>query len=329
MAIKTKLILFAVAALGLAHPAMAADDPLASWNDGATKEAIIAFVESVSTQGSANFVPEASRIAVFDNDGTLWAEQPAYAQLFFALDRVKALAPQHPEWTTAEPYASILKGDLKAAFAGGMKDVATVIGATHSGMSTQEFSAIVEDWLATATNPVTGKPYTQMVYQPMLELLAYMRANGFKTFIVSGGGVEFMRVFTEQVYGVPPEQVVGSSGKVSFSMVDGKPVLTKQPDISFIDDGPGKPVAINLQIGRMPIAAFGNSDGDLEMLQYTCLEPQVAFCLYVHHTDAAREWAYDRKATFGKLDKGLDAAAANGWTVVDMARDWAVIFPGE
>ncbi len=318
--------LLALAAILFAAPAMAQDDPLPSWNEGASKQAIIAFVEGVSSEASADFVDEAERIAVFDNDGTLWAEQPAYFQLLFAIDRVKALAPQHPEWQTQEPYASILKGDLKTAFANGEKDVAAVVGATHAGMTTDEFAAVVEEWLATARHPTRDVPYTQMTYQPMLELLAYLRANGFKTFIVSGGGIDFMRVFTERVYGVPPQEVVGSAGKLKFSVVDGRPILEKLPEIDFVDDGPGKPVGIQMHIGRKPIAAFGNSDGDLQMLQYTCLPPGPDFCLYVHHTDAKREWAYDRQATFGKLDKGLDAAAINGWTLVDMAKDWKTVF---
>ncbi len=315
------------AALAFALPVTAQTDPLPSWNDGATKQAIVDFVSGVSNEDQDTFVDPFERIAVFDNDGTLWAEQPAYFQLLFAIDRVKALAPEHPDWETTEPFASILKGDIEAAFANGAPDVEKVIAATHSGMTTEAFAVIVRDWLDAATHPTTGKPYTQMVYQPMLELLAYLRANEFKTFIVSGGGIDFMRVFSEEVYGVPPEQVVGSSVKLKFELNDGVPQLIKQPDLGFLDDGPDKPVGIQTHIGREPIAAFGNSDGDLQMLQYTCLPPGPDFCLYVHHTDAAREWAYDRDATFGHLDKGLDAAAANRWTVMDMANDWATVFP--
>jgi hypothetical protein len=272
-------------------------------------------------------VPERERIATFDNDGTLWAEQPLYFQLFFALDRVKAIAPQHPEWKAQEPFASLLKGDTQAALAGGEKAIVEILMVTHAGMTTEDFEQIVRDWFATARHPTTGRPYTEMVYQPMLELLAYLLANGFKTFIVSGGGIEFMRVFAEQVYGVPPEQVVGSSIKTKFELRDGRPVLIRLPEVDFIDDKAGKPVGINAHIGRRPIAAFGNSDGDLEMLQWTAAGPGPRFCLFVHHTDAEREWAYDRKSHIGQLDKGLDEARTRGWTVVDMKSDWNVIYP--
>ena len=280
----------------------------------------------MTAEGSPDFVPPAERIAVFDNDGTLWAEQPMYFQLLFALDRVKALAPQHPEWKTQEPFASLLKGDVKGALAGGEPAIVEIIMATHAGMTTEEFDQIVSDWVASAKHPKTGRLYTEMVYQPMLELLAYLRANDFKTFIVSGGGIDFMRPWTEKVYGIPPEQVVGSSGKTSFEMRDGKPMLMRLPEINFIDDKAGKPVGIHQHIGRRPIAAFGNSDGDLQMLQWTCGGPGPRFCLYVHHTDADREWAYDRKSSIGRLDKGLDEAEAKGWTVVDMKTDWTKVF---
>ena len=304
-------------------------NPLPSWNDSASKKAITAFVEKVTKEGSPDFIAPEERIATFDNDGTLWAEQPMYFQGFFALDRVKALAPKHPEWKTKEPFASLLKGDMKAVAAAGDKGVAEIIAATHSGMTTEEFNTIVKDWLKTAKHPKTKRPYDQMIYQPMLELLAYLRANGFKTYIVSGGGVEFMRAFAEDAYGIPPEQVIGSRGEVKFEIQDGKPALVKQPKIEFIDDGPGKPVAINAIIGRRPVMAFGNSDGDLQMLEWTAAGSGPRFCLYVHHDDDAREWAYDRTSKIGKLDKGLDEAAAKGWTVVSMKDDWATIFPPE
>jgi phosphoglycolate phosphatase-like HAD superfamily hydrolase len=302
-------------------------DALPSWNDTATKQAIVAFVDKVTKEGSPDFVPPDERIATFDNDGTLWAEQPLYTQVFFALDRVKVLAPQHPEWTTEEPFASLLKGDVKGALAGGEPAIGKIIVATHSGMTTDVFDQIVSDWVATAKHPVTKRLYTEMVYQPMLELLAYLRANGFKTFIVSGGGIDFMRPWTETVYGIPPEQVVGSTGKTEFQMQDGVPVLMRLPAIDFIDDKVGKPVGIQQHIGRRPIAAFGNSDGDLQMLQWTTAGKGARFALIVHHTDADREWAYDRKSSIGHLDVALDEAQAKGWTVVDMKNDWKTIFP--
>jgi phosphoserine phosphatase len=305
-----------------------AADPLPSWNDTATKKAIVTFVEQVTRAGSPHFVPPAERIATFDNDGTLWAEQPMYFQLFFALDRVKALAPQHPDWTTEEPFASLLRGDMKAALAGGERAVGRLMMATHAGMTSEEFDKMASEWIATAKHPKTGRLFTEMVYQPMLELLAYLRTNGFKTFIVSGGGVEFMRPWSEKIYGIPPEQVIGSSIKTKFEMRDGKPVLVRLPDMNFFDDGPGKPVGIQMHIGRRPIAAFGNSDGDLQMLQWTAAGPGPRLCLYVHHTDAEREWAYDR-ASVGSLEKGLVEAKAKGWTVVDMKADWKRVFAFE
>ena len=304
-------------------------DPLPSWNDTPSKKAIVAFVERVTRPGSPEFVPIAERIATFDNDGTLWAEQPMYFQAFFMLDRVKALAPKHPEWQQQEPFASILKGDMKAALAGGEPALVELAMATHAGTTTEEFETIVRDWLAVARHPKTGRRFTEMVYQPMLELLAYLRANGFKTYIVSGGGIEFMRPWAEQVYGIPPEQVVGSSIKTQFEIRDGRPVLVRLPELNFIDDKAGKPVGINTHIGRRPVAAFGNSDGDLQMLQWTAAGTGARFCLYVHHTDDVREWAYDRQSHIGRLDKGLDEARARGWTVVDMKTDWRVIYPSE
>jgi hypothetical protein len=309
--------------LATAQPA----DPLPSWNDGKAKQSIIAFVDTVTKKGSPDFVPPAERIATFDNDGCLWAEQPMYFQLLFALDRVKALAPQHPEWKDKDPFASLLKGDLKGALAGGEHSMLEIVMATHSGITTEEFEKIVKDWIATARHPTTKRPYTEMVYQPMLDVLAYLRANGFKTFIVSGGGIEFMRPWAEAVYGIPPEQIVGSSIKTKFELREGMPVLVRLPELNFIDDKEGKPVGIHQHIGRRPIAAFGNSDGDLQMLQWTTAGQGPRFALYVHHTDAEREWAYDRESSIGRLDKGLDEAQAKGWTVVDMKQDWKVIHP--
>jgi hypothetical protein len=306
-----------------------AGDPLPSWNDTASKKAIMTFVERVTKQGSPDFVPEVERIATFDNDGTLWAEQPMYFQLLFALYRVKLLAPQHPEWATTEPFASLLKGDVKSALTGGEPALMEIVVATHSGMDSVGFNQIVLDWIVAAKHPTTGRLYTEMVYQPMLELTAYLRANAFKTFIVSGGGIDFMRPWTEKVYGIPPEQVVGSSGKTKFELRDTRPVLMRLPEIDFINDGPGKPVGINAHIGRRPIAAFGNSDGDLQMLEWAKGGSGVRFALIVHHTDAEREWAYDRTSAVGKLDKALDAAQAEGWTIVDMKNDWKRVFPFE
>jgi phosphoglycolate phosphatase-like HAD superfamily hydrolase len=306
-----------------------AQDLLSSWNDTAPKKAIISFVDRVTKQGSPEFVPPAERIATFDNDGTLWAEQPIYFQVAFALDRVKALAPQHPEWKDKEPFASLLKGDLKGALAGGEPAIVQIVAATHSGMTTEEFDKIVRDWVAIAKHPKTGRLYTEMVYQPMLELLAYLRANGFKTFIVSGGGIDFMRPWVESVYGIPPELVVGSSGKLKFELRDGKPVLVKLPEIDFIDDKDGKPVGIQMHIGRRPILAFGNSDGDLQMLQWTAAGSGARFMGLVHHTDAEREFAYDRQSSIGRLDKALDEAKVKDWTVVSMKDDWKRVFSFE
>jgi hypothetical protein len=313
-------------------PALPAGQPLASdllqsWNDTPAKKAIFDFVERVTKQDSPDYVPPAERIATFDNDGTLWAEQPMYTQFLFALDRVKVLAPQHPDWKAKEPFASMLKGDVANILAAGEPAIIEMVVATHSGMTSLEFNQIVRNWIATAKHPVTGRLFIEMVYQTMLELTSYLRANGFKTFTVSGGGIDFIRPWTEKTYGIPPEQVIGSSGKTRFDMIDGKPVLVRLPDLNFINDGPGKPVGINQHIGRRPIAAFGNSDGDLQMLQYTTGEAGARFGLIVRHTDAEREWAYDRASSIGKLDKALDAAPAAGWTVVDMKRDWKRVFP--
>ncbi len=329
---KLKLAIFSVIALALGSICSGlaigqAPDPLPSWNDGQARQAIIEFVEKVTSTGSADFVPPAERVATFDNDGTLWAEQPIYFQLAFALDRVAALAPEHPEWQGKEPFASLLKGDLKGALAGGEKAILEIIMATHAGMTTEEFEQAVSEWIASAKHPKTGKLYTEMVYQPMIELLDYLRANGFKTFIVSGGGIEFMRPWTEKVYGIPPEQVVGSSIKTKYELRNGKPVLARLPELNFIDDKAGKPVGIHQYIGRRPIAAFGNSDGDLQMLQWTTAGKGARFALIVHHTDADREWAYDRNSPVGRLDQALDEAKEKGWTVVDMQNDWKTVFP--
>lgn len=324
-----RVVVFALLLALLSFRPSYAEDALPSWNEGPAKAAIIAFVERVTKEGGPDFVPAAERIATFDNDGTLWAEKPVYVQLAFALDRVKAMAPEHPEWNDKEPFASLLKGDVKAALAGGEHAVAQIVMVSHAGMTSEQFEKIASDWINTAKHPKTGHLYKEMVYQPMLELLAYLRANGFKTFIVSGGGIEFMRPWTEQTYGIPPEQVVGSSIKLKFEMRDGIPVLFRLPEIDFIDDKDGKPVGIQMHIGRRPIAAFGNSDGDMQMLQWTTAGDGVRFGLIVHHTDAVREWAYDRDSPIGRLDKALDAAAVNGWTVVDMKKDWKKVFAFE
>jgi phosphoglycolate phosphatase-like HAD superfamily hydrolase len=318
--------LFAVISL-LLTANLGAADALPSWNEGPAKASIVAFVKTVTDKKSKEYVAPAQRIATFDNDGTLWAEQPMYFQFVFALDRVKALAPRHPEWKEREPYASLLKGDVKGALAGGEHALLELLAASHTGITTEEFENVVREWFATARHPRFKQPYNRVVYQPMVELLRYLRANGFKTYIVSGGGVEFMRVFAQQAYGIPPEQVIGSSGKQKYELRDGKPVLVKLPAVDFIDDKEGKPINIQKIIGRRPLAAFGNSDGDLAMLQWTCAGPGARLCVYVHHTDGEREWAYDRASHIGRLEKGLDEARAKGWTVADMKNDWNRIFP--
>jgi phosphoserine phosphatase len=310
----------------LAGPALA-QDRLPSWNDGPAKQAIVDFVKRVTAKGGPEYVPPAERIATFDNDGTLWAEQPLYFQFLFALDRVKALAPQHPEWNDKEPFASLLEGDVKGALAGGDKAILEVVATTHAGLTNDEFVKVVKDWLATARHPTLKRPYTDLVYQPMLELLAYLRAGGFKTFVVSGGGVDFMRAFAEQAYGIPPEQIVGSTLQQKLEMRDGTPVILKLPAVDFVDDKAGKPLAIQKFIGRRPVLAFGNSDGDHQMLQWTAAGSGARFLGLVHHTDAAREWAYDRESHIGRLDKALDEARARKWTVVDMQKDWKVVHP--
>jgi len=312
-----------------ANACAAATDPLPSWNDGPTKQSIQTFVKKVTTKGSPDFVPPEQRIAVFDNDGTLWAEQPIYSQFFFVIDQLKAQAPQHPEWKTTEPFKSALAGDMKEVAASGEKGIAELIAATHAGMSTDEFARSVNEWIATARHPKTHRVFTEMVYQPMLELLHYLRDNGFKTYIVSGGGQDFMRAWAEAVYGVPPEQVIGSQGELTFQYRDGRPVLIKEAKIALVDDHAGKPVGIERFIGRKPIFAFGNSDGDQQMLEWTMSGDGPRFAGLVHHTDGVREFAYDRQSSVGKLDKALDEATAKGWTVVDMKNDWKVIFPPE
>jgi phosphoglycolate phosphatase-like HAD superfamily hydrolase len=320
-----------VANLGLFGSVFAqvpAPDPLPSWNDGPAKQAIIGFVDRVTREGGPSFVPPAERIAVFDNDGTLWAEQPIYFQVQFAVDRVKAMAPQHPEWRDMQPFKAVIEGDPSALALSGHKEILEIIAATHSGMTTDAFFGAVSDWLASARHPRFNQPYDRLAYQPQLELLAHLRSHGFKTFIVSGGGVEFMRVFAERTYGIPPEQVVGSSGVVKFQIgADGKPELVKEAKVEFVDDGPGKPVGINRFIGRRPILAFGNSDGDLQMLQWTAAGNGPSFLGIVHHDDAERELAYDRQSHVGRLDNALDEASRHGWTVVSMKRDWKAIFP--
>ena len=324
-----------IGALVFNTSASQAADPLPSWNDGPAKQSIIAFVEKVTKPDSPDFVPASERIATFDNDGTLWCEQPLPVQLYFALDRVKALAPQHPEWTTTEPFASLLKGDLQTAMAGGDHALLEILMATHAGMTTAEFEQTVKDWIATAKHPKTGQLFTEMVYQPMLEVLSYFRANGFKNFIVSGGGIEFMRPWAERVYGIPPEQVVGSSIKTKFEMRDGKPVLERLPELNFNDDKGGKPVGINQHIGRRPIAAFGNSSGDKEMLEYTQGGSGARFMLLVLHDDATREYAYGPalgmpEPKLGAFTQALyDQAKKEGWTVASMKNDWAQVFPYE
>lgn len=302
-------------------------DPLPSWNDGATKQAIVDYVEDVSNETSQNFIPVADRIATFDNDGNLWSEQPAYFQLFFAIDRVKALASEYPEWKTTQPYQAVLENDMKTLMSYGEHGLLELVMASHAGMSTEEFENIVKDWLATAKHPRFNKAYNELVYQPMLELLDYLRANKFKTFIVSGGGIEFMRPWVEEVYGIPPDQVVGSSIATEFDYNEGNPIIKRLPKIDFIDDKAGKPIGIHKFIGKKPVFASGNSDGDLQMLQWADSNKHPSFQLYLHHTDSIREWAYDRESSIGRLDRGLDEANEKGWTVIDMKNDWNVIYP--
>ena len=303
-----------------------ASNTLPSWNEGKNKTNVIAYVQTVTDKKSADFIPEEDRIAVFDNDGTLWSEQPVYFQLFFAIDRVKALAPEHPEWKTTEPFKSVLENDMKSLMKSGKKGLIELVMTTHAGMSDEEFDAIVIDWIKTAKHPTKKVHYSELVFQPMLELLDYLRANGFKTFIVSGGGIDFMRPWASEVYGIPSYQIIGSQIEVKYE--DKK--IVRVPKIRFIDDNAGKPVGIHYHIGKRPVAAFGNSDGDFEMMEYTEANNKYKTLeLYVHHTDEKREWAYDRKSHIGKLDKGLDYGNEHNWTMVDMKNDWKVIYPFE
>ena len=304
-------------------------DPLPSWNEGATKTAIINYVKDVTNTESNNFIPIPDRIATFDNDGNLWSEQPAYFQLFFAIDRIKALAPEHPEWKTEQPFKAVLDDDMKELMKYGEHGLIQIVMTTHAGNTTEEFEQIVKDWLATAKHPRFNRPYTDLVYQPMLELLDYLRANDFKTFIVSGGGIEFMRPWVEEVYGIPRDQVIGSSIKTEYDYNNGDPIIKRLPEIDFIDDKEGKPEGINKFIGRKPVFASGNSDGDLQMMRWAASSKYKSYMLYVHHTDSIREWAYDRNSHIGRFDKGLDEAIEKGWTVVDMENDWKVIYPFE
>lgn len=322
-----RLVLAVLLAFFAAPLARAQTDPLPSWNEGAAKAAIRDFVARATREGGPDFVPVEERIAVFDNDGTLWSEQPAYFQAAFAFDRMRAMAKDHPEWKDKQPFKAVLDSDMRALAVSGEKGLLEIVAATHAGMSVSEFSALVTDWIATARHPRFDRPYTDLVFQPMLELLAYLRANGFRTFIVSGGGIEFMRPWAPGIYGIPPEQIVGSSGKTEFRLDGDRPEILKLPAVEFIDDGPGKPVGINRFIGRRPVFAAGNSDGDLQMLQWTTLNSGPRFGLIVHHTDAEREWAYDRNSSIGRLDKALDEAPRRGWTVVDMKNDWNAIYP--
>jgi len=311
--------------LSLAAGVVSAADPLPSWNAGPAKQRIVDFVAAVTDPTGRQFVAPADRIAVFDNDGTLWSEQPMYFQLAFALDRVKALAPRHPEWRAKQPFKAALEGDMKTLAASGEHGLLEIVAATHAGLTTDEFAAVVKDWLATARHPRFGRRYTELTFAPMVELLGYLRANGFETWIVSGGGVEFLRAFAAEAYGIPPQQVVGSSLELKYELRGGRPVLVQQPKVAFIDDKAGKPVGIQKAIGKRPIAAFGNSDGDFEMLEWTTSAPDARLGLLVHHDDAAREYAYDRTSPFGKLARGLDEAATRGWVVVSMKDDWRAI----
>lgn len=323
---KSYIVLLAIL-FSLQMSSALASELLPSWNDGGVKDSIIDYVDQITNKRSKTYIVPPDRIAVFDNDGCLWSEKPLYFQFYFAVDRIKEMAPDHPEWKTKEPFSSLLKGDYESALAGGNDAILEIVMASHGGMTTDEFDEIVADWLENARHPETGKKYTAMIFQPMVELLEYLRANEFKTFIVSGGGIDFLRVWAEEAYGIPPEQIVGSSVKTKFKIQDGKPMIVRLPELSFINDKGGKPVGIHNYIGKHPVFAFGNSDGDLQMLQWTDVNDKKTFKGLVHHTDSVREWAYDRKSHVGKLDKALDEAENKGWTVVDMAKDWKVVYP--
>ncbi|MEM9016172.1 MAG: HAD family hydrolase [Verrucomicrobiota bacterium] len=322
-----KEILIAIGILSAITSGDLLADPLPSWNDGENKQAIVDFVSSVTDEESEHYVPPAERIATFDNDGCLWSEQPAYFQLFYAIDRVKALAPQHPEWKDTQPFQAVLEGDMEALKEAGEEGLIQLVMASHSGVTSKEFSDSVGDWFATAKHPRFDRPYNELIFQPMLELLEFLRANDFKTFIVSGGGIDFVRVYSEKAYGIPPEQVVGSSLKTKYEVLDGVPALIKLPELNFIDDKEGKPVGIHQHIGRRPIFAAGNSDGDFQMLEYTTAGEGLRFGMIVHHDDADREWAYDRDSHIGRLVRGLDEGPSRGWKIISMKNDWKTIYP--
>ncbi|MGI9530922.1 HAD family hydrolase [Lutimonas sp.] len=304
-------------------------DPLPSWNDVSSKRNIITYVEAVTSRNSEDFIPVKDRIATFDNDGNLWSEQPLYFQLFFAIDRVKALAVDHPEWKNTQPFQAVLENDMAELAKQGEHGLITLVMATHAGKTTDEFDQDVKQWIKNAKHPQKNVSYDQLVYQPMLELLQYLRDNGFKTYIVSGGGVDFMRAFVTDIYGIPEEQILGSRIKTSFDYNNGAPVIHRLPELDFIDDKEGKPLNIQKIIGKKPVFSSGNSDGDLQMMQWTASNSYKSFMLYVHHTDSIREWSYDRNSHIGKLDKGLDQARRDGWTVIDMKSDWKIIYPFE
>jgi phosphoglycolate phosphatase-like HAD superfamily hydrolase len=323
------LILGFLLAACASSPATESPDPLPSWNEGPSKRGIVEFVSDVTDSGSENYVKPSERIAVFDNDGTLWAEKPVYAQLLFIFDRIRAMAPDHPTWQTTQPFQAVLENDFETLKATSRDSLAHMMGIAVSGITEEEFVAFVVDWMASAKHPVTGRPYTTKVYQPMLELLDYLEANGFTNFIVSGGGISFLRPWTEAVYGIPPERVVGTSMELEYEVLDGKPVIQRKPALHFLNDKSGKPVGIERFIGRRPIFAAGNSDGDYEMLEWTTAGEGRRLGMIVHHTDGAREWAYDRDSATGRLDRGLDDATAHGWLLIDMASEWSQVFPAE